>query len=230
MVGYPGNQEGWGRILLDDALYRSSDARKTIVQDLRNASGLSTGQSGSYPIVVLGNAQPLKITLVWTDMPAAINANPTPINNLDLTVTDPAANVYRGNVFSAGQSATGGVADTLNNVEQVHRLTPLTGTYTVQVSGTAVNQSTQGYALVVTGEVLNCGFVAKGDVNLDSVINGADVNAFIQTVLPFAGTVDTAAECAADVGSAADACVPDNMVTVDDVAGFAAILLDGTCP
>lgn len=155
IAGFPSNSEGWGRVLLDNALYFSGDSRKLIVlADIWNANGLTTGQSSPvYNVIVDSNSQSLKVTLVWTEKEAAVNANPVYINDLNLVVTGPGG-TYLGNVFSGGQSTTGGAADTKNNVEQVLLNTPAVGSYTVQVNATTVNTpAPQGFALVVTGPV-----------------------------------------------------------------------------
>ncbi len=154
--GYPSNSEGWGRLLLDNALYFTGDASKLYAVDVRNAQGLSTGGQATYSFSVNSNTKPLKISLVFTGPPAAVNASNPVINNLDLEVSDPANTLYKGNVFTSGQSSTGGSADAKNNAEMVLRTTPATGTYTVTIKGTGVNQGTQGYALVVTGDVSTC--------------------------------------------------------------------------
>jgi hypothetical protein len=153
--GYPSNQEGWGRVLADDALYFAGDAKKLIVQDTYNAEGLSTGQFIESTVTVLSSGQKLRVTLVWMDPPAASGAAFAAINDLDLEVVDPASNLYLGNVFASGQSATGGSRDIRDNVEQVLLNSPATGAWTVRVRATAVNQGTQGYAVVVTGDVAN---------------------------------------------------------------------------
>ncbi|MFO0971964.1 MAG: S8 family serine peptidase [Phycisphaerae bacterium] len=153
--GFPSTREGWGRVLLDDALYFTGDARKLIVlHDRRNASGLTTGGSAAYNFTINSASQPLKITLVWTEAPAALNANPAYINNLNLSVTA-GGSTYLGNVFSGGQSTTGGSADAVNNVEQVLRTSPPAGPCTATVNAVVVNavNGPQGYALVVTGDV-----------------------------------------------------------------------------
>jgi hypothetical protein len=141
---------------LDNALYFTGDLGNLVVlDDIRNANGLTTGQSSeAYNVNVTSNAQALKVTLVWTEKEAAINANPVYINNLNLEVTAPGAVLYRGNVFSGGQSATGGSADLVNNVEHVLLNVPPVGAYTIQVTAPTVNTvGPQGYALVVTGAV-----------------------------------------------------------------------------
>ena len=161
IAGYPSNQEGWGRVLLSNSLTFAGDLRKTYVVDVRNASGLSTGQQAVYTFTVNSGATPLNVTLVSTHPAAAVNASNPVVNNLDLEVMAPANNLYKGNVFASGQSAIGGTADAKNNVEQVIRSTPTAGTYTVTVKGTTVNGGTgtpfkQGYALVVTGDISTC--------------------------------------------------------------------------
>ncbi|MCU0613138.1 MAG: S8 family serine peptidase, partial [Candidatus Eisenbacteria bacterium] len=99
---YPDNNLGWGRVLLENALFFSGDDVGLDVVD--NTAGLSTG--GTYTRqVIIGAGQPVRFALVWTDPSKAPPADPALVNNLNLTVTDPSGNVYRGNVFSGGQSA-----------------------------------------------------------------------------------------------------------------------------
>lgn len=155
IAGFPSNQEGWGRVLLDNALYFTGESRRLLVlDDIRNAQGMTTGQSKSYTFSVIGSQHPVKVTLVWTEKEAALNANPAYINNLDLEVIAPGNTLYRGNVFAGGQSTTGGSADLRNNLEQVLRNAPPIGRYRVNVKATAVNTALpQGFALIVTGNV-----------------------------------------------------------------------------
>ncbi|HYE03759.1 MAG TPA: S8 family serine peptidase, partial [Phycisphaerales bacterium] len=170
ITGYPSNQEGWGRLLADNALFFSGDARKLVVQDVRHAQGLVTAGSASTAVAVLSSSQPLKITLVYCEPPGAANAANPVINDLDLVVTAPDGTEYKGNVFAAGQSAPGGTRDTKNNVEQVHLTSPVPGSWTVQVNGAAVNQAIQGYALVITGDVQ--GGPAGMTIALDGAVPG----------------------------------------------------------
>lgn len=155
--GYPTNLEGWGELVLDDALYFNGDARNLWAWDVRHESGLLTGETQDYIINVVSNAQPLKITLNWTEPPAttASFGNPV-INNIDLRVVAPDGTVYRGNDFTAaGQStANSTTTDQVNNVEMVLVNTPQTGIWQIEVIGTTVNQGNpgQGYALVATAD------------------------------------------------------------------------------
>ena len=145
----PNNNEGWGRVLLNDALYFEADARELKVEDV--TPGLTQGGSQTFEFEVDSGSVPLEVTLVWTDYPATAGAGVAIQNNLDLTVTAPGGTAYKGNVFSGGQSTTGGSYDA-RNVEEVVRLaSPAVGTYTVQVGGTTVPQGPQPFALVMTG-------------------------------------------------------------------------------
>ncbi len=153
IAGYPSNQEGWGRVLLDHALFFPGDARKLYARDIRNINGMTTGATFEQGINVVGGGVPFEVTLVWSDPPAAVNANPAYINDLDLEVVGPGGELYRGNNFAGGQSAQGGAADFRNNVESVLLSVPTAGNYLVRVRATAVNVGTQGYALVATGDL-----------------------------------------------------------------------------
>ncbi len=75
----PNNDEGYGRVTLENVCYFSGDTRKTRVWDKRNVVGLSTGQTDEYQIEV-ASGQPLKVTLVWTDPQASTTAAITLVN------------------------------------------------------------------------------------------------------------------------------------------------------
>lgn len=110
----PNNDIGWGRIDLS-AIVDTNAGFEFIDQDeLFTASG----QQYQMTVRVVDTAQPLKITLVWSDAPGAIGANPAMVNDLDLSVIN-GGNTYFGNVFNNGVSTTGGNPDRLNNIEQV---------------------------------------------------------------------------------------------------------------
>jgi hypothetical protein len=153
--GYPSDQEGWGRLLLDGALYFPGDTRNACVRDVRHAEGLATGGFDEYFLDVVGSAEPLQVTMVFTDQPAALAAEFAPINDLDLEVEGPDG-LFLGNVFAAEVSTTGGAADPLNNVERV--VLPASGftggVWTVRVRGRSVPDGPQGYALHISGDVL----------------------------------------------------------------------------
>jgi hypothetical protein len=158
IAGYPNNREGWGLIRLDNALYFPGSTRKLRVWETRNIDGITTGDARVHHVNIGNNTQPLKVTLVWSDPPGAPNSTSPVVNNLDLEVMSPGGiQTFHGNVFAAGVSTTGGIADTINNVEMVLVNDPALGDWTIRIIGTGVNVGNpgQGYALVVTGEIVN---------------------------------------------------------------------------
>ncbi|HKX32264.1 MAG TPA: S8 family serine peptidase [Blastocatellia bacterium] len=182
----PNFGQGWGRIALDDALYFTGDQRQLkVLADIYNGAttadstrpatqaAITTGETHSYQIANVSAAEPLRITLVWSDPKAAIGSAVALVNNLNLEVIDPMGNVYRGNAnFSNAysQPANGAAFDELNPVEGVYIQAPLPGVYTVHVIGANVpgngqmqvlsqpgnqriDSNRQGYALITTGDV-----------------------------------------------------------------------------
>ncbi len=149
----PNNNEGWGRILLDDALYFEGDVRELIAEDVE--SGLHTGGTWTKEFDVDASSEPLVVTLVWTDYPGTAGSGIKLVNDLDLTVIAPGGTQYKGNVFSGGFSAPGGSYDRKNVEECVRVSTPAQGTWTVRVSGYNVPHGPQPFALVVAGAFAN---------------------------------------------------------------------------
>lgn len=139
----PNVHEGWGRINLLNATDGSSDF-------VDQTTGIATGANREYSVNVAGGS-PLKITLVWSDYASTEAASINLVNDLDLVVTAPGGALYRGNVFSGGWSQTGGSADRRNNVENVYVAVPVSGAWTVRVTGFNVPNGPQPFALVVDG-------------------------------------------------------------------------------
>jgi subtilisin family serine protease len=161
-AGFPSEREGWGRVLADESAYFPGDARTLLVRDIRNNApeALDTGDVFEMRVDVNSAAQPLKVTLAFTDVPAAINAVNAAINNIDLEVqtqAGPPGQVYYGNAFAGGQSITqaqGGTPDAINSVEQVLINSPAApATWVIRVRAVNVPMGPQGFALVVTGGV-----------------------------------------------------------------------------
>ncbi len=161
----PSRAEGWGRVVLDNALHFSVESRLLYVND--NSSGVSTNDSTVMTIDVTTTTEPLKFVLAWADTTASTLANPTLINDLDLIVTAPNSNRYRGNVFSGGYSQTGGSADRVNNVEVVWLSSGLFGTYTITVKGYNCPNGSIPFAVAAVG-----GFAPQG-----GIIDGDDITA-----------------------------------------------------
>lgn len=196
----PSMTQGWGRAMLDDALFFAGDRRRTTLLDVANASGLSTGQTANLAFDVTDAAEPLELTLTWTDPPAASYAGVALINDLDLELRAPDGTLYRGNQWTPDDPAVPGDKisaanppgrDSLNNVEGVRIPSPQAGRWTATVRAVDVpgfsGVLTQGYALVATGAVgqaagsvggLTVGKAAAGDVTLswDASCRTSDVD------------------------------------------------------
>jgi hypothetical protein len=154
---YPNGRTGWGLINLTNTLFLSGARRRLFVEDLRNSSGLGTGDTRQHVISVDSTSEPLKVTLVWTDPPAESAAGRALVNDLNLTVIAPnGTDVYRGNanfVNGSSQPQMNTASPDPNNVEMVIVERPAVGRWTVQVNGNRVAVGHQGYALVVTGSL-----------------------------------------------------------------------------
>jgi hypothetical protein len=204
--GYPSDREGWGRVLISNALTFGFNPHHLILSDVRNASAqaLQTGQHGDVFFYTGNCTTPLHVTLAYADAAAAAGAAFAPVNNLDLVVTSPSGQTYYGNYFVNGVSAPGGTADSINNLEQVIVASPAPGRWHVAIVGTAVNDPSgpQGYAVVITGAVDQnaCGsadFNCDGDVGTD-----ADIEAFFAALSGGFGDADFNRD--GDVGTDAD--------------------------
>ena len=150
----PANCQGWGRVLLENALFFTGQTRKLWVKD--DATPFATGSTNedrTFTFTVTAG-EAFKATLAWTDFPSTPAASVNLNNDLDLIVTGPTGTVWLGNVFSGGVSATGGTADRKNTLEQVLLAAPAAGMYTVTVRSFNVPNGAQPFALVVTGNAV----------------------------------------------------------------------------
>jgi hypothetical protein len=152
VAAIPSNCQGWGRVKLDDSLAFSGQTLSLAVDD--DTTGFAQGSSGEdrTSVYTVAAGTPLKVTLTWTDFPSTPAASPNIVNDLDLIVSGPGG-TFLGNVFSGGQSTTGGTADRRNTVEQVLLANPPAGAYTVTVRSFTVPVGPQPFALVVTGDL-----------------------------------------------------------------------------
>ncbi len=151
ITGYtvPDNNIGWGRVDLDSSLYFAGDQSKLWVLD--DTVGLQTGDSAVFTVNVVGDSRPFRVALCWSDYPGVMQAARIIVNDLNLLVVSPTGIEYKGNVWSGGQSQTGGNYDSLN-VEECFRLnSPELGTWTIKVYARNIPQGPQPFALAAIG-------------------------------------------------------------------------------
>ncbi len=131
--------------------------------DQTDVTPLATGAIWSSDFVVASSGVPLKVSLVWTDPPAAGGSTSPLVNDLNLELTAPGGTIYRGNLFTGSWSTPdpGASADTANNVENIFVQAPAPGRWTIRVSSaqTALNPPGlpgQDFALVYSGDAQDC--------------------------------------------------------------------------
>lgn len=137
----PNNDQGWGRVSLDNIVYQSPDSDRgpRLFIDQRHAFTAS-GQSHTWRVRPVDSARPMRVTLAYTDAPGAVNDATPLVNDLDLRVRRTSDNAtFRGNPanFANGFTNPGGVADNTNNVECVYIQNPA-GVFEVTVRATTL--------------------------------------------------------------------------------------------
>ena len=153
----PNMDEGWGRVDLTRIIL---SPRWHDFIDQTNL--LTNGQSYERSVIIASTNEPLRLTLVYTDVPGFPAAIPALVNDLDLEMVGPDGRVYRGNQFEAGESVPDAPAsDKLNNVEGIYIDVPAPGEYILRVKGRNIVQDArsdtpavdQDFALVVSGNI-----------------------------------------------------------------------------
>ena len=179
VIRRPDNNQGWGRI----------DLYNTLVHDLPymlwfydDPTGLNTGGVYQTSFSVSGADHPFRVTLAWSDYPGTEASHGALVNDLDLEVIAPNGTHYYGNdVIDDGLND--GDIDHVNNVEGVD-FNPQLGTYTVIVHGYNVPQGPQPFALVVSGDMGQVGYLdgTVTDGTLGGGLEGASIQAITGTV------------------------------------------------
>ncbi len=144
----PDYKYGWGRINAHRAVEQIESF--SLITD-----SISNGGNKTFNIPVNTNLRELRVMVYWTDFEGSAGASVALVNDLDITLTE------GGNTFSPwvldptpnasnlNAPATTGVDD-LNNMEQVFIANPAQGTYTLNISGTAVPMGPQKFYVVIT--------------------------------------------------------------------------------
>ncbi|MCV9930202.1 S8 family serine peptidase [Flavobacterium sp. LS1R49] len=141
---------GYGNINADKSL-------KTISENRIISGNLTSGQTNSHTITLPANAKNLKITLVWNDLPAAINSNISLVNDLDIEVISAENTTFLPWILNPDaplQEAVRG-KDKINNIEQVTIETPVSGSYTINIIGAYVSNASQEYSIAYEYELQN---------------------------------------------------------------------------
>ncbi len=139
----PDYKYGYGRL-------NALRAVKAIEQNLYAINTVANGSVKTITINVPSGISQLKVLLCWNDPAAAANASIALVNDLDLEVMTPSNTTYYPWVLDGmdPSAVATRMVDDLNVMEQVTISTPVAGSYTLKVKGTAVTTNpTQQYAL-----------------------------------------------------------------------------------
>ena len=149
---------GFGRVLLGSTLSFSGSLFGLRVDDHRE--GLISGSQVVHAYDVAAGT-PLRVTLVWTDYPAALNARSARVNELRLEVVDPAGTVWfqtidPGTGLPQQTADTAAPHDDRNVEERLVFETPVAGRWVVRVRGVDIPWGPQPFALLVRGALTDC--------------------------------------------------------------------------
>lgn len=140
---------GYGRINATasiDKIKENTGTNDIIIEDVIS----SQGETDEFDMTVPEGASSVKVSLVWDDYPAAANADPALVNDLNLILIAPNGTQYFPwvlNPNNPGNAATTGT-NTLDNVEQVFVQNALSGIWTVRITGTSVPIGPQNFSIV----------------------------------------------------------------------------------
>jgi hypothetical protein len=141
----PDFKYGWGRV-------NARQAYELISTNQYMSGTIGQGDNNSHSVSVPAGVSELRIMVYWTDYEGATNANPALVNDINMVVTDPGANMYDPWVLDHTPANVNDVAvravDNLNNMEQVTLVNPLAGTYTIDLNGFSIPQGPQEYFVV----------------------------------------------------------------------------------
>lgn len=128
-------------------------AIKTVQEGRLLENTIGANSTKSFQLVVPQKAARLKVTLVWMDPAAAVNAPKALVNDLDLVVQSPGGQQWLPWVLNSKphkdslRLAAERKADTLNTVEQVTVETPAAGTYTILVRSKTFQTTNQSFSI-----------------------------------------------------------------------------------
>jgi len=211
---YPNNNQGWGRVTLDSALYFQGETRGIVADDER--IGLSTGGMTIYELAIGEPSEAVEITLVWSDYAGQPYTNPNLVNDLDLIVMAPDGTLYMGNQYwgqNPGESIPNpNGTDHLNNVESVLVISDvLPGLWMVAVVGLNVPMGPQPYAIVMTGGIAT----QKGSVGMDHNRYRSDATIILTVVDTDLNLDENATDIAHVVMASSTETVPENVTLTE---------------
>ena len=152
---------------------------------------LANMESAEYVAIVDPGAPAMRVTMTYADPAGNPAAAVHRINDLTLKVTSPSSVIYWGNngLLAGNWSTSGGVANTVDTVENVFVENPEAGVWLVEIVASEINEDGHvetpeldaDFALVVSGAFLKT-CTSDGAVNLDGITYACADQARIRVV------------------------------------------------
>ncbi len=146
---------GYGKLNVAEAL-------KTLADDRVALYPVAKGQDLIIPLNVPANVAEVKITLVWNDPAAVVNAAQGLVNGLDLSLENPGGSLILPWGLNAGADLNSlsapavRKADLINNIQQITLENPVGGSFKVHVKGDRITQGNQqNFALAYSYRLKN---------------------------------------------------------------------------
>jgi Subtilase family/Secretion system C-terminal sorting domain len=145
--------------------YGNANGYKAVQTILRNRffnGSVSNNTSQLFNIPIPSGIKQLKLTLSWTDAPAAPNSSKALVNDLDLELMNNTTlqswlpwvlNSFPNK--DSLQLLPVRKKDTLNNTEQISIDNPAAGNYTITVKGSSITTATQNYSIAWQTDSVN---------------------------------------------------------------------------
>lgn len=155
-IGTPGPdfETGYGQLNALSAVEHAMKQQFT-------SSSLAAAQMHDIPLVVTGNQQRCKVTLVWNDPVTAANSPKSLLHDMDLQLVSPGGQIFQPWILNT-QADLNALAlpaikglDTLNNVEQVVVTLPEAGVWEIQVKAASNQTGMQHYSLAWSLDTLH---------------------------------------------------------------------------
>ncbi|MBN1389204.1 MAG: S8 family serine peptidase [Candidatus Thermoplasmatota archaeon] len=167
ITGRPDNAQGWGRIDIRNSLVPRVGATVSYIDQ---KVGVQTNDVVTRYVNV-NSTDDLRLTLAWSDYPAAAYAAKTLVNDLDIIITAPNGTTYHGNDLLSPFNDT---TDRTNPVEGIKIPTPAMGWWKVEVKAYNIPMGPQNFGLAANYELIQTGNVLGLETYRKYVSTGSD--------------------------------------------------------
>lgn len=173
-LGNPGPdfKFGWGRI-------NARRAFDVIANNQYFSGTISQGGTNNHQITIPAGVSEMRVMVYWMDKEGSTNANPALVNDINMVVTDPAMMAYDPWVLdhtpaNVDLNAVRAV-DNLNNMEQVTLTNPLSGLYSIDLSGFSIPDGPQKYYVTY--------YFVRDEIEVSFPIGGEGIETFTSTTV-----------------------------------------------